>query len=322
MSTLDKLKEMGTVIVVDSGDFEIIDAYKPTDSTTNPSLILTAMNKPIYSKLIDIAVEYANKQNCSIDSKVDIALDRLLIELGKEILKKIPGRVSIEVDACLSFDTQATIKKAVSIINLFEAFGVSKERILIKIASTWEGIQAAKILESEYNIHCNMTLIFSFCQAVACLEAGVTLISPFVGRILDFYMSLTHKTYSPQEDPGVVFVTKIFNYYKQKNSNTVIMGASFRNVGQIKELAGCDYLTISPSLLEELKNSNDPVVKKLDAKNSKILTEMENVSFINNESAFRWNFNNDVMAVEKLCSGINKFHSDGILLKELLKKKL
>ncbi|KAG5440091.1 hypothetical protein PCK2_000603, partial [Pneumocystis canis] len=196
------------------------------------------------------------------------------------------------------------------------------ERILIKIASTWEGIQAAKILESEYNIHCNMTLLFSFCQAVACLEAGVTLISPFIGRILDFYVAQTRKIYLPQEDPGVVFVTKVFNYYKQKNSSTTIMGASFRNVDEIKELAGCDYLTISPSLLEALNQSYDPIIKKLNTENVNNLETIESVSFINNEAEFRWHFNEDAMAVEKLRSGISKFNEDEITLKELLKSRL
>lgn len=322
MSTLDKLKELGTVIVVDSCDFDVIDLYQPVDSTTNPSLILSAASKPLYSKLVDIAIKYAENQDYSIDSKVQIAYDRLIVEFGKEILKKIPGRVSIEVNASLSFDIQGTIKKAIYIIELFEKFGISKERILIKIASTWEGIQAAKILESEYNIHCNMTLIFSFCQAVLCLEAGVTLISPFVGRILDFYVAHTRKTYLPHEDPGVMFVTKVFNYYKQRNSNTVVMGASFRNIDQIKELAGCDYLTISPLFLEQLKNSNDIPIKKLDSEKSKTLEAVENLSFINNEPLFRWVFNEDAMAVEKLRSGISKFHEDENALKNLLRSKL
>ncbi|KAG4303935.1 hypothetical protein PORY_002679 [Pneumocystis oryctolagi] len=321
MSVLDELRKMGTAIVMDSGDFNVIESYKPVDSTTNPSLILSAVNKPEYSKLIDIAVKYANEEACSIDLKVEIAFDRLLVEFGKEILQKIPGRVSIELDPRLSFSIQGTIEKAICIINLFENFNISKERILIKIATTWEGIQAAKILESKYGIHCNMTLIFSFCQAVACMEAGVTLISPFVGRILDYYTELTNKTYSPQEDPGVVFVTKIFNYYKQNNSNTAIMGASFRNIDEIKELAGCDYLTISPLLLEELKKSNDPITKKLDAEKSKIMEKFENISFINNESLFRWEFNEDAMASEKLRSGISKFNNDGISLRNILRAR-
>ncbi|KAG8831966.1 sedoheptulose-7-phosphate:D-glyceraldehyde-3- phosphate transaldolase, partial [Serendipita sp. 399] len=238
MSTsLDQLKATGTVVVSDSGDFETIDAYKPQDATTNPSLILAAANKPAYQRLIDIAVQYGKSKGGDIEEQASAALDRLLVEFGKEILNIIPGRVSTEVDARLSFDKAATIAKARHLIELYSSVGIPKERVLIKIASTWEGIQAARELERDDQIHCNLTLLFGFGQAVACAEAGVTLISPFVGRILDWYKKSTGKNYEGDEDPGVQSVKKIFKYYKQHNYKTIVMGASFRNSGEIKALA-------------------------------------------------------------------------------------
>ncbi|KAF4590380.1 sedoheptulose-7-phosphate:D-glyceraldehyde-3- phosphate transaldolase [Pleurotus pulmonarius] len=303
-TSLDYLKQTGTVVVSDSGDFESIDVYKPQDATTNPSLILAAANKPGYAH------------------QTSAAMDRLLVEFGKEILAIIPGRVSTEVDARLSFDKEATKAKAKELIALYESLGIKKERILIKIASTWEGIQAAKELERDDGIHCNLTLLFGFAQAVACAEAGVTLISPFVGRILDWYKKKTGKTYEGDEDPGVQSVKRIFNYYKQHGYNTIVMGASFRNVGEIKALAGVDFLTIAPTLLEELKKSTDQVPKKLEAKAAAQADPIAKVSYIDNEPEFRWALLQDEMAWDKLHEGIKKFAEDGQTLKDLLQKKL
>jgi len=323
MSTsLDLLKQSGTVVVSDSGDFETIDVYKPQDATTNPSLILAAANKPGYAKLIDNAVKYGKDKGGSLDAQVNAATDRLLVEFGTEILKIIPGRVSTEVDARLSFDKAATKAKAKELIALYDSVGIKKDRILIKIASTWEGIQAARELERDEGIHCNLTLLFGFGQAVACAEAGVTLISPFVGRILDWYKKSTGKTYEGDEDPGVQSVKKIFNYYKQHGYKTIVMGASFRNIGEIKALAGVDFLTIAPTLLEELKSSTEPVPKKLDSHAAAQADPIPKVSFIDNEPEFRWTLLQDQMAFDKLHEGIKKFAEDGETLKELLRKKL
>ncbi|KAF7312181.1 Transaldolase [Mycena indigotica] len=321
-TSLDHLKQTGTVVVSDSGDFESIDVYKPQDATTNPSLILAAANKPGYAHLIDNAIKYAKAKGGSINEQADAALDRLLVEFGSEILKIIPGRVSTEVDARLSFDKEATKKKAKELIALYDSVGVKKDRILIKIASTWEGIQAARELERDDNIHCNLTLLFGFGQAVACAEAQVTLISPFVGRILDWYKKSTGKSYEGDEDPGVLSVKRIFNYYKQHHYKTIVMGASFRNVGEIKSLAGVDFLTISPSLLEELKSSTEVVPKKLDSQAAAKEDPIPKVSFIDNEPEFRWALLQDQMAFDKLHEGIKKFAEDGETLKELLRKKL
>lgn len=317
-NTLESLKSTGTVIVTDTGEFESIAKYTPQDATTNPSLILAASKKSEYSKLIDVAVEYAKDKGSSPKEKASIAMDRLLVEFGKEILAIVPGRVSTEVDARLSFDKDATIKKALDIIDLYKSVGISKDRILIKIASTWEGIQAAKELEEKYDIHCNLTLLFSFVQAVACAEANVTLISPFVGRILDWYKASTGKSYEDaEEDPGVVSVRKIYNYYKKYSYKTIVMGASFRNTGEILALAGCDYLTVAPKLLEELMNSNNEVSKVLDASKAESVSEPK-VSYINNESEFRYLLNDDAMATEKLGQGIRGFAKDAeTLLSEL-----
>lgn len=308
-NSLEQLKSSGTVIVTDTGEFESIAKYTPQDATTNPSLILAATKKEEYAKLIDVAIAYAKDKGSSPKEKAALALDRLLVEFGKEILKIVPGRVSTEVDASLSFDKEATVKKALHIIELYESIGISKDRVLIKIASTWEGIQAAKELEEKHEVHCNLTLLFSFVQAVACAEAKVTLISPFVGRILDWFKASTGKEYDGESDPGVISVRKIFNYYKKFGYKTIVMGASFRNTGEIKALAGCDYLTVAPKLLEELINLTEKVPKVLDVEAAKSSQE-EKVSYINNEAQFRFLFNEDAMATEKLSQGIRGFAKD------------
>ncbi|PVH16120.1 transaldolase [Candidozyma duobushaemuli] len=319
-NSLEQLKATGTVIVTDTGEFESIAKYTPQDATTNPSLILAATKKEEYSKLVDVAIEYAKDKGASPKEKASIALDRLLVEFGKEILKIVPGRVSTEVDASLSFDKEATVKKALEIIELYKSIGISKDRVLIKIASTWEGIQAAKELEEKHEVHCNLTLLFSFVQAVACAEAKVTLISPFVGRILDWYKASTGKEYDGESDPGVISVRKIYNYYKKFGYSTIVMGASFRNTGEIKALAGCDYLTVAPKLLEELINSTDAVPQVLESGKAKDSQE-ERVSYINDEAQFRFLFNEDAMATEKLSQGIRSFAKDAHTLLGQLEAK-
>ncbi|KAJ3088955.1 Transaldolase [Quaeritorhiza haematococci] len=318
-SLLDQLKKF-TTVVADTGDFEAISAYQPQDATTNPSLILAATQKPQYARLIDEAIAYAKTKAASPSEQLDLAFDKLLVNFGVEILKKVPGRVSTEVDARLSFDKDATIAKARRIIALYKEAGIDSSRILIKIASTWEGIQAAKELESHDNIHCNLTLLFGFPQAVACAEANVTLISPFVGRILDWYKKSTGKSYDSTEDPGVISVQKIYNYYKKHGYKTIVMGASFRNVGEIEELAGCDYLTISPGLLEELKNKSGVVLKPRLTEEAAKGLNIAKVSY--DEKKFRWELNEDAMATEKLSEGIRKFAEDGRKLEATLKQKL
>ncbi|CAH0386158.1 unnamed protein product [Bemisia tabaci] len=314
-STLAQLKEF-TTVVADTGDFEAMKKYKPTDATTNPSLILMAASMPQYKNIIDKAVEYGKKNGSTPSEQAEAALDRLVVLFGLEILNIIPGRVSTEVDARLSFDKDASVAKALKYIKMYEEAGIKKDRILIKLASTWEGIQAAKTLETQHGVHCNLTLLFSFAQAVACAEAGVTLISPFVGRILDWYVANTNqKTYEPHEDPGVQSVTKIYSYYKKFGYKTVVMGASFRNTGEIKALAGCDLLTISPGLLEELDKSTEPLVESLTEKSAK-KTDLEKVSY--NEAQFRWELNEDKMATDKLSEGIRKFADDARKLKKIL----
>jgi len=320
-SSLDQLKATGTTVVCDSGDFATIDKYKPQDATTNPSLILAASKKPEYEKLIDAAVAWGKKHGDNIEDQVDATLDNLLVQFGKEILNVVPGKVSTEVDARFSFDTEASVNKALRIIDLYKEQGIGKERVLIKIASTWEGIKAAEILQSKHGINTNLTLMFSLVQAIAAAEAGAFLISPFVGRILDWFKASTKKEYTKEEDPGVKSVGSIFNYYKKYGYKTIVMGASFRNIGEITELAGCDYLTIAPNLLEELYNSTDSVPKKLDAANADSLN-IEKKSYINDEAAFRFYFNEDQMAVEKLREGISKFAADAVTLKDILRKKI
>ncbi|XP_043269315.1 transaldolase [Venturia canescens] len=297
-----------------------MEQFKPTDATTNPSLILAAANQKKYAHLLEKAIHHAKKVSSNMNEQLEAAVDMTCVLFGQEILKLIPGRVSTEVDARLSFDKKGSIEKAKKLITLYEEAGISRDRILIKLASTWEGIQAAKELEEQDGIHCNLTLLFSFAQAVACAEAGVTLISPFVGRILDWYVANTDKKmYESKEDPGVVSVTKIYNYYKKFDYKTVVMGASFRNVGEIRELSGCDYLTIAPKLLEELEKSNEPLHKVLNVETAK-KSDLQKVHL--DEAQFRWLLNEDQMATDKLSDGIRKFAVDMRKLEKLLTEKL
>uniref|UniRef100_A0A023F8H1 Transaldolase n=1 Tax=Triatoma infestans TaxID=30076 RepID=A0A023F8H1_TRIIF len=316
MTTALELLKSYTTVVADTGDFESISKYSPTDATTNPSLILQAAGLANYKPLLENAVDYAIKREKSLQAQVDLALDKLVVLFGVEILKIIPGRISTEVDARLSFNKDASIEKAKKFIELYKEHGISKERILIKLAATWEGIEAAKVLEEQYGIHCNLTLIFSFCQAVACGNAKVTLISPFVGRILDWHIQKTgKKSFAPEEDPGVKSVTEIYNYFKKFGIKTSVMGASFRNVGEVRELAGCDLLTISPKLLDELKNSTEPVLRKLDPN---LACKMSLSQIEMDEATFRWMLNEDEMATDKLSEGIRKFAADSKKLSQLL----
>ncbi|MFQ6877243.1 MAG: transaldolase [Haemophilus parainfluenzae] len=313
---LDSLRSM-TVVVADTGDIDAIKKYQPQDATTNPSLILSASALPQYAPLIDEAIAYAKAQSADKAQQLIDAEDKLAVNIGLEILKIVPGRISTEVDARLSYDTQATVEKARKLIALYNAAGISNDRILIKIASTWQGIRAAEILEKE-GINCNLTLLFSEAQARACAEAGVYLISPFVGRILDWYKANTDKKeYAPAEDPGVISVTKIYNYYKEYGYKTVVMGASFRNVGEIIELAGCDRLTIAPALLKELQENSTALVRKLDYK-SEVKAKPQPLT----EAEFYWQHNSDAMAVEKLAEGIRKFAVDQEKLEAMLSAKL
>lgn len=306
-----------TTVVADTGDIEAIKKYKPVDATTNPSLLLKAASMPQYTQHIQQAVSYAKSQSQDEAQQLIDAGDKLSVLIGQEINKVIPGRISTEVDARLSFDTQATIKKAKKLVAMYAEAGVDKSKILIKIASTWEGIKAAESLEKE-GINCNLTLLFSFAQARACAEAGAFLISPFVGRILDWYKANTDQTdFSGERDPGVISVSSIYNYYKEHGYNTVVMGASFRNTGEIIELAGCDRLTISPQLLEELENTSGSLEAKLvdtgiTAKKPSPLSEQ----------AFRWEMNQDPMATEKLSEGIRNFAADQVKLEALLQDQL
>ncbi|CAH0717214.1 unnamed protein product, partial [Brenthis ino] len=318
MSALDQLKQFSTV-VADTGDFEAMKAYKPTDATTNPSLILSAAGMEQYQHLLDKAIKYGKDCGGNLDEQLSETLDMLSVLFGCEILKIIPGRVSVEVDARLSFDKDASMAKALKLITMFAEHGIKKERILIKLASTWEGIQAAKELEKKHGIHCNLTLLFSLYQAIACAEASVTLISPFVGRILDWYVEHTKSAYEAKDDPGVLSVTRVFNYYKKFGYKTQVMGASFRNTGEIRELAGCDLLTISPKLLQELANSDQPIKKALDSK-SAAQSDIEKISL--NEAQFRWHLNEDQMATDKLSEGIRKFAADTRKLESLIKSML
>ena len=313
---LDSLRSM-TVVVADTGDIDAIKKYQPQDATTNPSLILSASALPQYAPLIDEAIAYAKAQSADKAQQLIDAEDKLAVNIGLEILKIVPGRISTEVDARLSYDTQATVEKARKLIALYNAAGISNDRILIKIASTWQGIRAAEILEKE-GINCNLTLLFSEAQARACAEAGVYLISPFVGRILDWYKANTaKKAYAPAEDPGVISVTKIYNYYKEYGYKTVVMGASFRNVGEIIELAGCDRLTIAPALLKELQENSTALVRKLDYK-GEVKAKPQPLT----EAEFYWQHNSDAMAVEKLAEGIRKFAVDQEKLEAMLSAKL
>jgi len=309
---LDQLKAL-TTVVADTGDFQSMKVFAPRDATTNPSLILKAAAMPEYAALLDKAIAESPKS-----ASLDQVIDRLLVVFGLEILKIVPGRVSSEVDARLSFDTEGTLKKAREIIALYEKAGISKDRVLIKIASTWEGIKAAEVLEKE-GIHCNLTLLFSFAQAVACAEAGIQLISPFVGRILDWHKAKNPAgDFSGAKDPGVVSVTQIYTYYKKFGYKTEVMGASFRNTGEILELAGCDLLTIAPTLLAELAKSEAPVAKKLDAAAAQ-KADLKKVSF--DEKAFRFAMNEDALATEKTAEGIRLFSADIVKLEQLIAQK-
>ncbi|HHE9473588.1 TPA: transaldolase [Haemophilus influenzae 10810] len=313
---LDSLRNM-TVVVADTGDIDAIKKYQPQDATTNPSLILSASALPQYAPLIDEAVAYAKAQSNDKAQQLIDAEDKLAVNIGLEILKIVPGRISTEVDARLSYNTHATVEKARKLIALYNDAGISNDRILIKIASTWQGIRAAEILEKE-GINCNLTLLFSEAQARACAEAGVYLISPFVGRILDWYKANSDKKeYAPAEDPGVISVTKIYNYYKEYGYNTVVMGASFRNVGEITELAGCDRLTIAPALLKELQENSTALVRKLEYK-GEVKAKPQPLT----EAEFYWQHNSDAMAIEKLAEGIRKFAIDQEKLETMLSAKL
>lgn len=317
MNALEQLKKF-TRVVADTGDFESMKAYLPVDATTNPSLIYAAAKDAKYRHLAAAAATEAKKLSQNNGEQLALCLDRVAVLFGLEILKIVPGRVSTEVDARLSFDTEATIEKARQLISMYEKAGINRERILIKIAATWEGIKAAEVLEKE-GIHCNLTLLFSKIQAIACAEAGVKLISPFVGRILDWYKKEQQfSSTNPLDDPGVKSVTEIFNYYKKFGYTTEVMGASFRNKGEITALAGCDLLTIAPSLLHELESSNETLQLMLDANHAQAM-DIEKINLT--EKSFRWLMNEDAMATEKLSEGIRKFTADLLKLEEFLKKE-
>jgi len=316
---LDQLKTM-TVVVADTGDIQAIETFTPRDATTNPSLITAAAQMPQYQEIVDDTLKKARKElgsSASLSDVVTLAFDRLAVSFGLKILEIIPGRVSTEVDARLSYDTQATIEKAHYLIGQYEAAGISRDRILIKIASTWEGIKAAESLEKE-GIHCNLTLLFGLHQAIACAEAGITLISPFVGRILDWYVKEAGKDYSATEDPGVQSVTTIYNYYKKFGYKTEVMGASFRNIGEIIELAGCDLLTISPKLLDQLRSTEETLVRKLDpAKVDQSITKIDL-----DQATFEKMHAENAMANEKLAEGIAGFTKALEALEHLLEERL
>jgi transaldolase len=318
MNLLDQLREM-TVVVADTGDIDSIARYQPRDATTNPSLLLKAAQMPSYRGLVEQAIAFGNDSGGTPEECTRACLDKLAVLFGKEILRIIPGRVSTEVDARLSFDREGTVAKARRFIDLYEAEGVDRQRVLIKIASTWEGIRAAEELEQE-GIHCNLTLLFSFPQAVACAAAGVTLISPFVGRIYDWYLKERGVDHiPPSEDPGVLSVRRIYNYYKKHGFKTEVMGASFRHLGQIVELAGCDLLTISPELLAELQNTEGELVRKLSPESARGQA-LERIEL--DEKSFRWMLNEDAMATEKLAEGIRRFTADQIKLEGYVAKFL
>jgi len=316
-SQLEQLKEI-TTVVADTGDFSAMKKYQPQDATTNPSLLLKAAGIAEYAHLVDEAVAWAAEQSDSREQQLIDAGDRLAVLFGREILKIVPGYVSTEVDARLSFDTEASIAKAKRLLGLYKDVGVDPKRILIKLASTWEGIKAAETLQKD-GINCNMTLLFSFEQAVACAEAGAFLISPFVGRIFDWYVANTDKkTYAPAEDPGVKSVRRIYDYYKMHGYKTIVMGASFRNIGQIQALAGCDRLTIAPELLEQLSETNDKLDVALKDTGKKEEPPKDKLT----EAKFRWGHNEDAMATDKLAEGIRKFAVDQRKLEALLGEKL
>jgi len=314
-SLLDQLRVV-TTVVADTGELPAIKAFKPEDATTNPSLILKAVSTPEYASLLEEIVTSARAMSSDLAVQIEEAADRLIVAIGCEVLKHVPGRISTEVDARLSFDTAATIEKARKLISLYEAQGIARSRVLIKIASTWEGIRAAEQLEKE-GINCNLTLLFSFAQARACAEAGAYLISPFVGRILDWYKAKTGEAYTAETDPGVLSVRTIYQYYKQHGYDTVVMGASFRNLGEVLALAGCDRLTISPNLLKELEETSGELVRALTDDGTR-----EARPAAMTEAEFRWQHNEDAMATEKLAEGIRNFAIDQVKLEQLLASRL
>jgi transaldolase len=314
---LDQLKQF-TIVVADTGDFATLKQYAPRDATTNPSLILKAAQMPEYAWLVDKAITDARKSGATGKTLLGQVIDALLIAFGVEILKIVPGRVSTETDANLSFDADALVAKGRQFIALYDKQGIPRERILVKIASTWEGIRACEVLQKE-GISCNLTLLFSLAQAVACAEAKATLISPFVGRILDWYKKSTGKDYTAAEDPGVVSVKEIYAYYKKFGHETEVMGASFRNVGEITELAGCDLLTISPQLLGELQKSTAPLTRKLSPE---IAKESKVEKLVINEKSFRWLLNENQMATEKTAEGVRQFNADAMKLDQFIAAKL
>jgi transaldolase len=315
MTLLESLKQH-TTVVADTGDFEAIAAYKPQDATTNPSLLYQAAQKPAYQHLVDEALHFAMHFPGERAARTQAFMDRLLVNFGCEILKIIPGRVSNEVDAALSFDSEGSVAKARKLVGMYDEAGIDRERILIKLASTWEGIRAAEQLERE-GIHCNLTLLFSFAQAVACAEAGVTLISPFVGRIYDWYKKQRGSEIPASEDPGVTSVTRIYHYFKKFGYKTQIMGASFRKVEQIVDLAGCDLLTISPNLLEQMAKTAGDVARRLSLEGA-LATRMTKIHL--DEKSFRWMHNEDAMAVEKLSEGIRQFYADTRKLEQYVRE--
>ena len=315
MNMLDSLKRY-TTVVADTGDFEAIAEYQPQDATTNPSLLYQAAQKPQYEHLVDDALHYAMHLSGDRAARTEAFMDRLLVNFGCEILKIIPGRVSTEVNAALSFDVEGTLAKARKLIGMYENAGIGRERVLIKVASTWEGIRAAEQLERE-GIHCNLTLLFSFAQAVACAEAGVTLISPFVGRIYDWYKKDHGGEIPADKDPGVASVTRIYHYFKKFGYTTQVMGASFRKVDQILRLAGCDLLTISPELLLQMENTDGEVTRRLSVE-SAMASDATRLHL--DEKTFRWMHNEDAMAVEKLSEGIRKFYADTLRLEQYVRE--
>ncbi|NTF08498.1 transaldolase [Agrobacterium rubi] len=314
-SKLDQLRKI-TTVVADTGDIEAVARLKPVDCTTNPSIILKALGTSMFADTVTEAVAWGKKQGGDSDAVVGAIADRLAISVGAKLVELVPGRVSTEVDADLSFDTKASVAKAHQIIAGYKDRGIERDRILIKLASTWEGIKAAEVLQAE-GIDCNLTLLFSQAQAIACAEAKAFLISPFVGRILDWYKKSTGEDYTAETDPGVVSVRKIYNYYKANGISTVVMGASFRNVGEIEALAGCDRLTISPALLEELDKDTGTLERKLSADDAKA----EPLQSLD-EKAFRWHLNEDAMATEKLSEGIRQFAKDLESLRGIIRKQL
>ncbi len=314
-SKLDQLRAI-TTVVADTGDIEAVARLKPVDCTTNPSIVLKALGTPAFADTVKEAVAWGRKQGGASEGVIAAVADRLAISVGAALVDLVPGRVSTEVDADLSFDTKASIEKAHSIIAAYKERGIERERILIKLASTWEGIKAAEVLQAE-GIDCNLTLLFSQAQAIACAEAKAFLISPFVGRILDWYKKSTGETYTAETDPGVLSVRQIYNYYKANGISTVVMGASFRNVGEIEALAGCDRLTISPALLEELDKDTGTLERKLSPDHAKA----EPLQSLD-EKSFRWQLNEDAMATEKLSEGIRLFAKDLVSLREIVRKEL